>query len=150
MFPMIRRNVWLVPGVDDSFRRLRNELESVFQGALGHDGGALAAPGVGLPVTVWEDDDHVFVEADLPGVVETDVEVTVHDGLLSIKGERKAEEGRNYLFNRRVFGHFERVFTLPAPVSSEAVEATMSAGVLRVTLPKASEAKPKKITVQAR
>jgi HSP20 family protein len=150
MFPMMRRNVWLVPGFDESFRRLRNELESVFEGVSGHDGGALSAPGAGLPVSVWEDDDHLYVEADLPGVAESDVEVTVHEGLLSIKGERKPVEGRDYLYNGRGFSPVERVLTLPVPVSTEAVEASMTAGVLKVTLPKVSEAKPKKISVQAR
>jgi len=146
MFPMLRRSGWLTPSVDDTFSRLRNEMESIFDRSLGNDGGFLAQAWGGVPFTIWEDDDYFYVEADLPGVAEADVEVTVHNGLLHIRGERKAEEGRNTLFNGRTFGRFERVVTLPAAATDE-IDATMNSGVLTVRLKKALEAKPKKIAV---
>ena len=148
MFPMLRRNTWLTPSLDDTFGRLRNELNSVFDGVLSHEGGALTTAGSSVPLTVWEDEESFHIEADLPGVAESDVEVMVHNDVLHIKGERKPEAERKYLFNGRLFGRFERVLTLPAQVSSEAVQATLSSGVLRITLPKSLEARPKRITVQ--
>jgi HSP20 family protein len=145
MFPMLRRDGWLSPNFKDTFGRLRNELETMFDRGLGSDGGFLSQSWGGVPFTIWEDDDF-YIEADLPGVSESDVDVTVHNGLIHIRGERKAEEGRNYLFNGRSFGRFERVVTLPAAATDE-IEASMSNGVLSVVLKKSVEAKPKRITV---
>ena len=74
----------------------------------------------------------------------------VHDGVLSIRGEKQTEKEVNeesYHFVERSYGTFERSFTLPAKVSGEDVKATYKDGVLKVHLPKAEEAKPKKISV---
>lgn len=103
----------------------------------------------GVPLSVWQDDENFFVEADLPGVSESDVGVTVHLGQLFIRGERKAPEGRKHLFNSRGFGRFERTITLPEDVRSDAVNAELVDGVLKVTLPKRPEAQPKRIAVHS-
>lgn len=124
-----------------------NRLESVFDRFFGEDGWAAPAQAL-APVSLWQDDDHFFVEMDLPGVAEGDVDITLHDGLLTIRSERKAEEGRKYLYNGRAFGRIERRIAIPGPVDSANVEAAMVGGVLRLTLPKSDEAKPKKITVR--
>ncbi|MFO0910879.1 MAG: Hsp20/alpha crystallin family protein [Isosphaeraceae bacterium] len=144
MLPVLRRNQWLSGNFDDTFARLRGEMDSL----LGHDGGFLAQAASGVPVSVWEDEDHYYLEADLPGVQESDVEVTIHQGLLHVRGERKPAENVKYLYNGRGFGRFERVVQLPAQVSSENVEATMSGGVLRLRLAKSADAKPRRITIQ--
>jgi HSP20 family protein len=101
-----------------------------------------------LPISLWHDEDHVNVEADLPGMTEQDVEVTVHKGVLYIRGERKPEEGRQYLYDGRTWGRFERAITLPDEVDADAVQAELSQGVLLLTLSKSPETKPRKITLK--
>jgi HSP20 family protein len=102
-----------------------------------------------VPVSVWQDDNNIYVEAELPGVTENEVDLTVDNGVLTIKAERHDQEGRTYLYHGRGFGRFERAVTLPENIDSEHVEATLSAGVLRVVLPKHPSARPKKITLKA-
>ena len=150
MLPAVRRNSWMVPNFDDQFGRMRNEFESIFDRFFGQDGASMTSGWSGLPIAAWEDDDHFFVEAELPGVSEPDVDVTVHNGMLFIRGERRPPEGRNYLYNNRLYGRFERVITLPATVDPDAVKAELSGGLLRIELAKSPEAKPKKISLQAR
>ncbi len=79
-----------------------------------------------MPLSLWQDEDHLYVEADLPGLTDQDVEVTVHKGILYIRGERKAEEGRKYLYNGRTWGRFERAISLPEQVNAEAVQADLA------------------------
>jgi HSP20 family protein len=125
-----------------------NRLDRLFDGLLENKAVNFRPDWPEVPVSVWQDEEHVYVEADLPGVSEPDVELTIHKGMLFIRGERKAEEGRQYLYDGRSWGHFERVLTLPEKVQAEAVQAELSNGVLRVVLPKSPEAKPKKITLK--
>jgi len=125
-----------------------NRIESIFdrffeEPMLGREWSA------GGPLALWEDDDRFHVEAELPGIAEADVEVTVHNGMLFIRGVRKAAEGRTYLYNGRTYGRFERVVTLPGPVDTDHVEARLADGLLTITLPKSPDARPKKITLQA-
>jgi HSP20 family protein len=103
----------------------------------------------GVPVALWQDEASFHVEVELPGVAEADVQVTLHKGTLYLRGERKPAEGRSYLYNSRAFGPFERAITLPEKVDSEGVQAVLSEGVLRVTLPKRPEAQPKRVAVQS-
>jgi HSP20 family protein len=100
-------------------------------------------------VDVHEDENHFFLVADLPGVDEKDVGISVENNLLTIKGERKAPELKEAFAARRerAHGSFSRVFTLPALVDVQQVTAEMKAGVLTVTLPKRAEAKPRQIKV---
>jgi len=125
-----------------------NRMDSWFDSFFGNDGGSLSRAWTGMPVAVWDDEDHFFIEAELPGVMDSDVDVTVHNGMLFIRGERRPEEGRRYLYNGRSFGRFERVITLPEAVKTDDVQATLKDGILSITLPKSPEAKPKKITLQ--
>jgi HSP20 family protein len=127
-----------------------SRFDSLFDQFFGTNGEGLR-PAWGsdsLPWSIWQDENHIYVEAELPGVSEKDLEITVHKGVLTIKGERSAEEGRVYLYNGRSFGRFERAVTLPENVDSDQVEATLTNGVLRVVLPKHPEARPKKITLK--
>ena len=126
-----------------------NRMDSWFDGFFGDDGGSLGRAWAGIPVALCDDEDHFFIEAELPGVMDSDVDVTVHNGMLFIRGVRRPEEGRRYLYNGRSFGRFERVITLPEAVKTDDVQATLKDGILSITLPKSPEAKPKKITLQA-
>jgi HSP20 family protein len=144
MFPVLRSNSTSTPFATNPI----NRLESLFDRVFGDDGGFVNQAWPRLPVAMWEDDDHLTIEADLPGVAENDVDVTVHNGMLFIRGERKPQEGRRYLYNGQWFGHFERALVLPEAVNTDDVQATLSNGLLRVTLPKSLEAKPRKITLK--
>jgi len=126
-----------------------NRLDSVFDRVFGDDGALLGQDWSWAPVAMWQDDDSFFVEAEMPGLSEDEVELTVHNDVLTIRGERKREEGRTYLYNGRSYGRFERTITLPEPVNSNEVRATLNNGVLQVALPKSPEAKPKRIAIQA-
>jgi HSP20 family protein len=114
------------------------------------DGNGFASLATGLsnpPMAIWEDDESVHLEVDLPGVLESNIDVTFHKGLLSIKAERKAAEGRRYLYESRRSEKMERVVRLSDAVSGESIEAKLQDGVLRLTLDKALEVRPKKIAV---
>jgi HSP20 family protein len=149
MLPVLRRNNWLTRSADEPFARLRTEMDTLFDRFFEGDSGFQTAPWTGVPIALWEDDDHLHIEAELPGFSEKDVEVTVHNGMLFIRAERRPEEGRNYLYNSRTFGRVERVVALPSTVDPDHVQARLSGGVLLIELSKSSEAKPKKIAVQA-
>lgn len=97
----------------------------------------------------WEDEGHLYVEVDLPGTKNQDIELVLDDGKLHLKCQRKAPESdRKYGFNSRQYGEFERVFTLPETIDTENVVAEMHDGVLYVTLSKLPAAQPKRITVK--
>jgi HSP20 family protein len=97
--------------------------------------------------------DHAFVvEADLPGMAREDITVSLENNTLAIAGERKAtwtgEDGRP-THRELSYGAFQRVLTLPTAVNADHVEATYTNGVLTVTIPKAAEARTKRIAIQA-
>jgi HSP20 family protein len=144
MLPVLRNNPLFSPVTAGPLGRL----DSLFERFFGDDGAFAGQALSWAPVAMWEDDDHIYVEADLPGVPDSDVDVTVHNGMLIIRGERKPEEGRRYLYNGRPYGRFERVVALPELVNTDDVQATLTDGVLRLTLSKSSEAKPRKITLK--
>ena len=147
MYPVLRR-AQLRPVSNALFTRAGSDFDSVFDRFFGGDGGSLTSVATPVPLSIAEDDDHYYVEADLPGVSEADLEITVHKDLLQLKAERKAEEGRKVLYNGREFGKIERVLRLPEAVSAENVEAVLASGVLKITLNKSVEAKPRKISVR--
>lgn len=138
----------------DPFREmnsLQRDMNRLFDDNLrGWFGGREALTRWAPPVDVYEKEDEIVISAELPGMNQDDIEVEVHDGILSIRGEKKVENEVNeqsYHFVERSYGAFERSFTLPAKVKGEDVKATYRDGVLKVHLPKAEEAKPKKISV---
>ena len=102
-------------------------------------------------VDMIDRDDEVVLRADLPGLDEKDIEVTVEDGTLAIRGERKEqkeEKKEDYYYSERSYGAFARALPLPATVEADKVKATFKKGVLEVHLPKAKEAKGKKIEIK--
>jgi len=144
MLPVLRNNASWSPMAAGPV----NRLDTLFDRFFGEDGGPLAQAWTGAPIAMWQDDDNVYIEAELPGVSDKDVDVTVHNGMLFIRGERKPAEGRQYLYNGRAYGRFERVITLPSAVSTDDVQARLADGLLSVALPKSPEAKPKRIALR--
>ena len=103
------------------------------------------------PVDIGETADGYEFTVELPGLSPEAVEVEVKDNTLTIKGERKEEtlkEGQHYLHRERPRGRFARVFRLSKPVNADGVVAAYKDGVLSVTVPFRTEAKPRKIVVQ--
>jgi HSP20 family protein len=102
---------------------------------------------------IHEDADRVTVKLEAAGMKKEDFDISLHDDNLTISGERKAEtekrEGESFR-SERFFGSFSRTITLPAMVKADGVSATYTDGVLTITLPKAEEAKPKKIEVSVK
>jgi len=105
----------------------------------------------GLAVDMYETDKDIVVKANVPGVRPEDIDISVVGETLTIRGERKAEERveqANYFYQERRFGAFSRSLTLPAPVQTDKADARFENGVLTLTLPKAEEAKAKKIEIK--
>lgn len=103
------------------------------------------------PLNVWEESDAFFVEAEVPGLTreQLNIEVT-HRDRVTLSAERAAAEGECRWHRReRGFGAFQRTIKLPAPVDADKVEARLEDGVLTLTLPKAEEARPRRIAVKA-
>jgi len=126
--------------------QLRREMGELFDNMAWPFGGLRAFPALNL----WEEGEALFAEAELPGMGMEDVEVLVNGDELTIKGQRKAAEAKEQSFHRqeRVIGNFSRTVTLPFDVDAEKVQATLKDGVLRITLPKAASARPRKIEVK--
>lgn len=101
-----------------------------------------------------QDKDSLFVHVELPGIKQEDVALSLHEGVLTLVGERRPEaapaEKTTSLRNERVFGRFERSVTLPVPVDAARVSAAYENGVLTVTLPKAEAAKPRRIEINVK
>lgn len=140
----INREAW------SSFDRLHS-LRDLFDSAF-----ALASQAPGLPRTwappldVSEDENQILVELELAGLKKEDFDISLQNDTLTISGERRQaaekQEGESFR-SERFFGEFRRTLTLPSAVNPGAVTATYQDGVLRVVLPKAEEAKPRKIEV---
>ena len=127
----------------------RREVDDLFDRFFGDFNGSSMTRGWNAPVAIWDDEQYVYVEVEVPGLSRDELEVVVHQGSLRIWGERKTtEENRNYWYNERTFGRFERLITLPDVVDSETIAAEMHDGVLSVKLTKRPEAQPKKIAIK--
>ena len=113
----------------------------------------MLAMGWSPAVEVFEKEDKYIVKAELPGVKEEDMDVSVEGETLTIKGEKKSEseiKEDDYYRCERSYGSFYRSIALPATVDAKKIEASFEDGVLEVIIPKAAEVKPKKITVSTK
>ena len=101
-------------------------------------------------VDIFETENGVVLEVELPGVIKADVSVEVKDNVLTIRGERKVNKGvgaENYYRRERAYGSFRRAFNLHYVVHPENIRARFNEGVLRIEVPKPEEEKPKQVTV---
>ena len=143
------RSLDTLPGsyVRSPWSGLESEINRLFETTLG---GYVAAPAGQFPVDLYEDKDHNYVRAELPGVNRDDINVEVVDGYLTITAARKtpatpAADAAEAQPERSV--SFSRSVSLTDEVQSDKISAAYENGVLTVTLPKREEAKPRKITV---
>jgi len=134
-----------------ALNELRGEMDRLFDGyGPRFNGGPWNQARVFPALNVWENGDALYAEAEIPGVTHEDIEVFTVGNELTIKGTRKPREGEDASYHRRErgTGEFTRVVTLPVNVDADKVQASLKDGVLTITLPKAAEAKPKRITVK--
>ena len=100
---------------------------------------------------ITETEDRVVVKAELPGIEEKDIDLSINGNLLTIRGEKKRlkkeNDGDHYLGDR-YYGSFYRTFALPADIVQEKDEVTFKKGVLRISVRKAAESKTKKIEIK--
>ena len=131
---------------------LRRDMDRLFDTFYGNS--ESEAPDVSTwrpSVDIAETQNEYVVTADLPGINREDLDVSVTDGRLTIRGERRqtAEANQNNVHRvERVYGTFSRAFDLPKAVDAEKISATYRDGVLSVQVPKAEEAKPKQIEIK--
>jgi len=103
-------------------------------------------------VDLSEDQDNLYLKAEMPGMTKEDIEISIHEGVLSLAGERKQDpkyQDAEVYRSERFLGRFQRTLTLPTQVNTEKVKASYKDGLLYVVLPKAEESKPKHIEVKA-
>ncbi|MER3524963.1 MAG: molecular chaperone [Ignavibacteria bacterium] len=131
-------------------KEINRMFDRFFRGGVVDEGDLLST--MWMPaVDLIEKDDEFVAKVELPGVRKDDVKITLHDNVLTIRGEKKEEKetkDSNYHRLERTYGSFQRSFTLPTAVRQDKVEAEFRDGVLSITLPKAEEAKRKQIEVK--
>jgi HSP20 family protein len=131
---------------------LSNDMDRFFDlPFFGGDSQAFA--GFSPALDLYQDKDTLTVKAEVPGMKKEDIHLSLHDGTLTISGERrqeKAHDEKGSLRNERFFGKFERSLTLPLQVDSSRVSASYEDGILKVSLPKAEEAKPRQIEINVK
>jgi HSP20 family protein len=137
-------------GLRDDLSQVLQSFSNVF--GFPWEAGAEVQPhGLWPAVDVQEGKDTLTIKAELPGLKKEDINISLHDGVLTLSGERKGSaESQNGGMTRseRWFGRFQRSFTLPGKVDTKNIPATYTDGILTITLTKAEEAKPKQIKVQ--
>ena len=134
-------------------RRMQREFDRLFESFFpshptnGDGDSAVWAPRTDLSET----EEAYFINLDLPGLTKEDVEISFHDGTLSISGERQneeKEEERTFVRVERSYGRFYRAFTLPQTANTDSIEATFGDGVLNIRVPKVEEVKPRRIDIK--
>jgi len=132
-----------------SLQQEMNRLFSTFFDAPGTSAGT--APRRWVPaMDLVETDDHFVLRADLPGVSEADVDLSLEENVLTLKGERKVEheaKGEGFYRLERAAGTFSRSLTLPEGVDGDAIAATFDKGVLEVRIPKPEQKKPRRLQI---
>jgi HSP20 family protein len=140
----------------DRWSNLRDELNTLIELPLWSNSGRQAqlfsvwSPALDL----YQNNDNVVAVVELPGMHKEEIEISLHDGTLTISGERKSERpkganGERAERSERYVGKFRRSITLPTRVDATKVNASYRDGILTITLPKAEEAKPKQIQINA-
>src|SRR6202166_3224682 len=138
----------------DPFREfvtLQDRMSRLFRDPRG-DGQdeALTSTAFAPPVDVYEDEHNVTLKIEVPGIDEKDIDVRIENNTLTVHGERKfekEEKEENFRRVERQYGSFTRTFSLPPTVDPEKVTASYDKGILKISLAKKAEAKPKQIKV---
>lgn len=133
------------------FPTLQDRINRVFRESYsGGQDESLTTSSFAPAVDVYEDEHKVSLKIEVPGIEEKDLDIRVENNTLSVHGERKIEKEEkeeNYRRVERQYGSFTRTFNLPQTVDTDKVSANYDKGVLKITLPKKAEAKPKQIKV---
>ena len=135
---------------------LQDRMNHIFEQTMARSRGEREGVGASAwspPVDIYETADSLMLKAELPGLSKDDIDIQVRDNRLTLKGERRHEKEtkeENYLRVERVYGTFQRVFSLPTDVQPDKIRATFKDGVLEVIIPKAEAAKPKHIKVEVK
>jgi len=137
----------------EAFQQLRDELDRQFPALWDTLSGRFPqVSGRSFPaLNVWEEGDHLYAEAEVPGFKNEDLDISVVGNELTLKGHRQDQPGeKETVFHRRErgVGTFTRLVRLPVEVDANRVEAKLHDGVLLITLPKSEAAKPRKVQVQ--
>lgn len=129
--------------------KLQNEMNTLFERFFGRSFPFTRVQSYPA-VNIYHDNDNVYVTAELPGIRIEDLDITLEEDSLTIKGQRVSDSGDDISYHRkeREEGQFNRVISLPVTIVPESAKATLKNGVLLITLPKAEEAKPKKIEIK--
>jgi len=128
--------------------RLRREMDGLFT----NYGRAVTSSSYPL-VNVYEDKENIMVTAELPGITREQVSITYADGVLTIAGKQKPlanVKNMTAVRQERTEGDFEKTLRIPTKINQNNINASFSNGILTITLPKAEEAKPKTITIEAK
>ncbi|HSJ26408.1 MAG TPA: Hsp20/alpha crystallin family protein [Longimicrobiales bacterium] len=131
-----------------TLNEMTRELDRLMNGPMGVN----ANGPWGLPAEVVETDDEIRIDIEAPGFREEDLEITLENNVLTVSGEKQMRRSENvkdsdYRLVERRYGRFQRSFTVPATVRTSACEASYEHGVLTLRLPKAEEAKPRRIQI---
>jgi HSP20 family protein len=136
------------------FGFLQREVDRLFEEFARGLGPMSAANGSLMPsMEVTESHKELVITAELPGLERKDVDISLEDNVLTIRGEKKSEaspddKNKNVHVSERSYGVFYRVLELPSGIDPSSVQATMSKGILKITIPKPARAQPKKIEVK--
>lgn len=128
---------------------VQNEVNRIFEDFFTRsttEGNAIFAP----PLDIAESENEIVVKVEVPGIAQKDIDITVHDGVLTVKGEKRVEkDDKNLQWHRieRSYGSFARSLTLPNTVNQENIKAAYKDGVLTLTLAKREETKPRQINI---
>lgn len=131
------------------FSLLQQEIDRVFDNFSGWRGGLDTIP-FSPSMEVSETDKSIEISTELPGMDQKDVDISIANDILTIRGEKKAEKeekNKNYRLVERSYGMFERSLALPPGVNIDAIKASMSKGVLKITLPKPAVSQAQKIRI---
>src|SRR6266508_1947323 len=133
------------------FTTLQDRMNRLFRDSFGDTREeALSTSTFAPPVDVYEDEHNITLKIEVPGIDEKDIDVRIENNTLIVHGERKfekEEKEENFRRVERQYGSFTRSFSLPQTVDSDQVSANYEKGVLKISLPKRAEAKPKQIKV---
>ena len=145
-----RPNLWSLSPLEQ-MTSLRDEINRLFEAPFGDIlRTSEFSNGWAPALDLREDKDSLVATVEVPGMKKEDIEVSVHEGVLSVSGERTREaesDEAGVHRSERSYGRFQRTLSLPKPVKASDIKAAYKDGILTITMPKTEEAKPKQITV---